>query len=588
MADFRSSRAYAGSVRGSAIIGLVLLGCPGPTASIEAEPWPETIGAGDRVQIASATVDEVCAGTIVALDDAIDRVEQQLELDRVDAPVDVYLLGPGLLAERCGPDVVSCSVAGEPAEIYVRAELYESRIAHELVHDRIAYTPAVGSAPLFDEGIAAALAPPWCPPLPSWVPPDAGEWLDAADAGELPEHGEYLGGELVRWLLDVHGPEAVLEFMATLGSLRDAASIRSAYVDRFGADLDTELFAHLRGLDEPLDPAEAGCLAPDVPTSASFLGYELDATLDCDSPRVHNDFARPERLYVEWTLHVDPAEGGDFQLLDELPEGSELRFTPCACRLGEGTNWSSLKEVVFDDATTEWEAQLDPGVYRVRWSGPPGATLELDIVAPCDFVEQNCPGGLACDPSNECVVPPSNPQLEGEPCSVEADFSTLQGNCDVGLYCLGDMIGDGLDDGVCMAYCGDGSLGVVCPDGLSCGILGVCAVDCDPLLQDCEPGWGCFPGFPSDGPFSGFSSGVGTCLPAGELGLLDPCGVFDIGSCAPGLVCESSEEVENCSDGWFSGCCRPLCDPEAADPGCPAELPNCDADDGDVIGVCGS
>jgi hypothetical protein len=576
MADVRPSRAYACSVHRSAIIGVCLLGCSDPAAGIEAEPWPEIIGAGERVQIASATVDEVCAGTIVALDDALDRIEQQLELDRVAAPVDVYLLGAGSLAQRCGPDVSSCSVAGTPAEIYVRAELYESRIAHELVHDRIAYTSAADSAPLFDEGLAAALAPPWCPPLPSWVPPNAAKWLDAADASELPEHGEYLGGELVRWLLDVHGPEVVLDFTATLGPLRDAASIRSAYFDRFGAPLDTELFAHLRGLDDPLAPAQSGCLAPEIPAATSFLGFELDATLDCDSPRVHNDFARPERLYVEWTLQVGAAEGGLFHLLDELPAGSELHFEPCTCLLGEGTNWSSLSEFVFDDSTAVWDAPLEPGVYRVRWSGPAGATLDLDIAAPCDFAAQNCPDGLACDPYNECVDPPSNPQLQGEPCTVDEDPSSLQGNCDVGLYCLGDTLGDGIDDGVCMAYCGDGSLGVVCPDGLSCGALGVCAVDCDPLLQDCEPGWGCFPAL---------SSGAGSCLAAGELGLFEPCSLFDIGSCAPGLVCESNQVFEGCG-GWFEGCCTRMCDPDAANPGCPAELPNCIANGDDMLGVC--
>jgi hypothetical protein len=565
-------------MRQSKILGLSLLviGCrdPAPADGGEEEPLPEIIAEGERVRFATTSVEQVCAGTITAVDDELARIEQALELTAVDAPVDVYLLGPELLAERCGPEVHSCSAPGEPAEIYLRAELYERRIVHELVHDRLAYTPAASSPPVFDEGLAAAHAPAWCPPLPSQILPEPEILLAAADASELPQHGEYLGGELVRWLLDTHGPAAVLEFMGEIRALRDAASIRAAYLDRFGEDLDAELFNHLRELDEPLSPAQAGCLAPEAPAATDVFGVALDAELDCDSPRVHNDFGDPSRLYVEWTLHVGGT--GVYRLQDELPEGTELRIEPCVCQHGEGTQWSSASGAVLDHDSTSW-ASLRPGTYRVRWYGPPGATLDLEIEAPCDFGAQNCPDELVCAPEGVCVVPPVDPQLQGEPCNIDSFES--RGSCDVGLFCVGDWPEDGIDEGVCMAYCGDEGLDITCPDGLSCEHLGVCTTGCDPLAQDCEPGWGCV---------AELATGAGACVPAGDLGVLEPCTtLFDL--CGPGLTCEDQPSIEGChGDGWisFEGCCTPICDPDVPDPGCPAALPTCDTNEDDVVGVC--
>jgi hypothetical protein len=556
-----------------------LLGCgsePSPDV-IEPEPWPEIVAEGERVRLATASVEEVCAGTISRLDAELDRVEQALALAPVEDPVDVYMLGAQLLAEQCGPDVLACNDTAEPGRIYVRAELYERHIVHELVHHRISTTPASNAPPLFDEGLAAAHAPPWCPPLPTWDPPGTSAILDAEAATELPEHAEYLGGELLRWLLDVHGPAAVLEFMASLDAVRDATSIREAYLARFGAPLDTELFAHLRGLDEPLPPEQGGCLAPEAPAGVDFIGRALEAQLDCSSPRVHNDFAHPERVYVEWTFEVSAAAHGEHRLLGELPPGTELRIEPCACRQAEGTAWPSVDVGIIDDEYAQWPAELPPGMYRVRWSGPVGATLDVGIEAPCDFVEQDCPGTLVCSYTLDCVEPPANPRSLGESCSDE--LGNFMGDCDAGLVCVGDWPEDGIADGTCLAYCGDGTFGVACPDGLSCQHVGVCSVGCDPLAQDCEPGWGCA---------ADFSTGAGACWPVGDLGALESCATI-YPYCGPGLTCETYDEVDAChGDGWisFSGCCAPICDPDAADPGCPIELPSCEAEEGVGVGRC--
>jgi hypothetical protein len=124
------------------IIGaaLWLLGCGDAPPSDEPEPLPPIVGEGERVRIATDAVSVVCAGTLAWVDAELDRVEQELKLDGVDSTVDVYLLGATALAERCGPGLYSCSVAGDPAEIYVRAELYEMRVVHELHRQGIPLT----------------------------------------------------------------------------------------------------------------------------------------------------------------------------------------------------------------------------------------------------------------------------------------------------------------------------------------------------------------------------------------------------------------------------------------------------------------
>jgi hypothetical protein len=87
-------------------------------------------------------------------------------------------------------------------------------------------------------------------------------------------------------------------------------------------------------------------------------------------------------------------------------------------------------------------------------------------------------------------------------------------------------------------------------------------------------------------------TGSGGChpFPPADLGLLEPCGLFDF-ACGPGLVCETLYGIDGCHnpDAWvdFSGCCTPICDPAAADPGCPAELPTCEVlEETNLLGTC--
>ncbi len=73
---------------------------------------------------------------------------------------------------------------------------------------------------------------------------------------------------------------------------------------------------------------------------------------------------------------------------------------------------------------------------------------------------------------------------------------------------------------------------------------------CDPLLQDCPAGFGCYP--------SSERSFECVLLPEDlELGGLgDPCAIAT--ECGPGFTCMFREIVPGCSEGF--GCCNAFCD----------------------------
>ena len=79
-------------------------------------------------------------------------------------------------------------------------------------------------------------------------------------------------------------------------------------------------------------------------------------------------------------------------------------------------------------------------------------------------------------------------------------------------------------------------------------MLALCLPGCDPLVQDCQPGEGCFP--------------VGdtfVCAPdsSGDQGAYgDGCEFINV--CDPGLYCAFPELVPDCVGA--SGCCTPFCD----------------------------
>ena len=194
----------------------------------------------------------------------------------------------------------------------------------------------------------------------------------------------------------------------------------------------------------------------------------------------------------------------------------------------------------------------------------------------CDPKLQDCPQGTKCTATNllpgdywndNRCVPVMGTQGLGESCQI-ADLNE-PGNglddCDVGLICLNF---DDQGKGYCSEFCNkddecDSGQGLCIPD-INDGLLPICLATCDPLLQDCVAGQGCY-GDPAGPPFICFNPDPGE-----SSGMKNAFCEFD-NQCLAGFSCVDAAKNAGCTPG-DKACCTPYCDL-----GDPNPQANCDA-----------
>jgi hypothetical protein len=191
----------------------------------------------------------------------------------------------------------------------------------------------------------------------------------------------------------------------------------------------------------------------------------------------------------------------------------------------------------------------------------------------CDPFLQDCPEGEKCVPcsstggnldANKCV-PVIGDGQPGDPC-VYGGTVEASDDCDADSYCWDVMEVDGQQVGVCTPICEGTADDPICPMGTAClianeGSTTLCLSTCDPLLQDCGPGLGCF-----WANVSFFCLQTTQDIPLGE-----PCGFTN--DCAAGLVCLGSTVFPDCAD---ASCCGSFCSVMAGAP-CPQMGTECSA-----------
>jgi hypothetical protein len=528
---------------------VVLVGC---------SPLPQADSYGRRVRVGSDVVEQICGGTLTRLDAEIDTIEDRLGLAHDRDRVSVFVVSDPVFDQYCRAEAHGC-YHGPADRVILGGDTFEPSITHELTH-AVAWRQPAGWAPIFfAEGLATALARPRCPSPDS----DALQSIDEMLASDIDYEGSgqrnNAAGRLVAWLLDAHGPFEVLEFMGALHRGQHPDSIRKVYLEHFGTWLDEDLVAHLQD-EPPLTAAEAGYLATVAGPTHDIARFALSATLNCDSPRVHNDFEQPELGWVEWTIVIaDPSHGGRYSVIGEIPKGTTLEYQWASCWDPELPNGGWL------ELGAEQVAYLHPErVQRIRWSGPLGsAALNVELQGPCDPRRQNCPSGLVCSEGGDCRPLLDVPAGLGESCEEGLYVGPLA--CARGLVCIGDPIVDGSPEGSCLTGCAWDS--THCPSGSICDPeWEFCAPTCDPLAQDCNPGHTCYP-----------SEGTGICVPSENVGVWQSCKMSTNWSsgfaCAPGLVCTRFPQCP--SEDHTQGCCVPVCDPRLDEPSCPPDLPRC-------------
>lgn len=187
----------------------------------------------------------------------------------------------------------------------------------------------------------------------------------------------------------------------------------------------------------------------------------------------------------------------------------------------------------------------------------------------CDSFAQDCPPGEKCVPyssdgsstwnANKCV-PVLGDQQPGEACTW-AGIVAATDDCDATSLCWDVMDVDGELIGRCAAFCQGSADRPECPPPFQCIINGdstinLCISTCDPLVQDCAAGLGCF-----------WTNADFQCiLTDGELPTGEPCG--SINDCAPGNLCVDTAALPSCVS-W--ACCTAYCDLTVGDAGCVAQ-----------------
>ncbi|HVI01648.1 MAG TPA: hypothetical protein VM869_23190, partial [Enhygromyxa sp.] len=235
-------------------------------------------------------------------------------------------------------------------------------------------------------------------------------------------------------------------------------------------------------------------------------------------------------------------------------------------KLGGGET-SETDSSTSDDTEPSTSESGDPSTTTDTSSEAPNFAPEEDVPFECDPYAQDCPEGEKCVPyassggvwdDHKCV-PVTGNQAPGEPCMYGGIVEATD-DCDETSACWDVMDVDGQPIGVCTPFCLGSESDPECPPMSQCtlsgsGTINFCIKSCDPTLQDCGAGLGCF-----------WANNDFNCIftardiPAGE-----PCGF--INDCAAGLGCLPAEVLPDCAG---SACCSAFCDLNRGDEPCDA------------------
>lgn len=268
------------------------------------------------VDVAPGFTQPVCRGTLDAIDRQVERVASLLDIEVQERPTFFWFneRADGALAanadshEWCNGHSICTRFAG-PA-IYSNLD----SLAHELVHATV--FPVWGrSDVLFEEGIAYGLdgRHALLPRYPSELP-------TAIVGGS--QHG---GAHFSRWLLDRHGPaklRAIFERTSPSSTANEVLAAVEAVYGTSLADLEAEYLASAATIYPALGLCEG---LEHVPRQGNV--WELDATVDCDSPRAFGPRDEDAARELSVTLELPAGIEGPFISIVEPSAIGEL--VPC-------------------------------------------------------------------------------------------------------------------------------------------------------------------------------------------------------------------------------------------------------------------
>ncbi|MEM7153999.1 MAG: hypothetical protein AAF799_14205 [Myxococcota bacterium] len=236
---------------------------------------------------------------------------------------------------------------------------------------------------------------------------------------------------------------------------------------------------------------------------------------------------------------------------------------------GESTDGGSTDSGTTEGGSTDGGSTDSGGMTTgVVFVMPPDAGGGVE----CDPWLQDCPPGEKCNAAasagggawdtNICVPIDPSPVAVGDVCNVVGTAASGIDNCEAGSMCW--EVDVATLEGVCVELCTGSPAAPVCTDpATTCnivngGVLILCLPTCDPLMQDCSPGSGCYP-----------VADQFTCAPdASGGGGVDGDTCEFINACQPGNACVGAGSVDGCFGAV--GCCTPFCDVSVAPDPCTA------------------
>jgi len=279
-----------------------------------------------------------------------------------------------------------------------------------------------------------------------------------------------------------------------------------------------------------------------------------------------------------------------------------------SCDVGDDPNddENAVEETTEPSGHTSDVGDTDTGSEVDESSSSDGGTPATAECSP--WMPEECGEGMKCMPydaapvelvwdANGCYPVVAGPDVPGDSCDVMGTAVDGVDSCDMYSYCMPADF-DHLDQGgTCIAFCVGTSEAPSCENpSETCiiandGVLNICLAMCDPVLQDCGPGQGCYLN-PTDNKFFCFEQDEAAADVASGYGAT--CGTINF--CDPGLQCGEEVNVPNCEGEY---CCSEFCDlnDEAGDEQCsgvaegqrclPHFAPGAEPPGFEHVGLCG-
>ncbi|MGH1343143.1 MAG: hypothetical protein ACRBN8_16415 [Nannocystales bacterium] len=286
--------------------------------------------------------------------------------------------------------------------------------------------------------------------------------------------------------------------------------------------------------------------------------------LDVRSRTRVSDHRRPLALFIGCFL------GGCSSLVDSQSSEATSDANPGSSSTTSAQPGTGQLPGTTQTSGVELTSTTSTGAASSSTDEPTGNTFLIDpdggVDIECSVFEQACPPGEKCNiwandggsmwNATRCVPVDRAPDIPGAPCTVESSPVSGLDSCALGSICW-DVDSRTLE-GTCVSFCTGSENAPVCEDGLTCAagnLVFLCLSTCDPLLQNCVDGEGCY-----------LLDDTLECAPddSQDAGAAFETCTFP-NACDPGLACTDAAVVGLCDEGAET-CCTPFCD--LKDPTC--------------------